>query len=188
MTTHALEPASSGRSKCRACGKAIARGELRFGERLPSPFNEGEATYWFHLECAAHRRPEPLLETLTPTELAADVPAAQPTVSPVASVSPALFAVAELGRAHPRLTRVSRIERAPSGRARCRHCKEAVAQGEFRIALDVFQDGRFDPIGFIHLGCQANYFEISAEPERLLRAAAELEPADREALQLLLSR
>ena len=34
--------------KCRGCGRPIARGELRFGERLPNAFAEGEMTVWFH--------------------------------------------------------------------------------------------------------------------------------------------
>ena len=43
---HVIEPASSGRAKCRGCGRAIAKGELRLGERLPNPFtDEGEMTH-----------------------------------------------------------------------------------------------------------------------------------------------
>ena len=38
-------------------------GELRLGERLPTPVaDKGEMTLWFHLECGAYKRPEPLLE------------------------------------------------------------------------------------------------------------------------------
>ena len=50
---HVFEPAPTGRAKCRGCGRAIAKGELRFGERLPNPFAEGEMTLWFHPLCAA---------------------------------------------------------------------------------------------------------------------------------------
>ena len=42
MSEHSFEVAPSGRSKCRGCGDAIARGEVRFGERLPNPFGEGD--------------------------------------------------------------------------------------------------------------------------------------------------
>ena len=69
--SHLFEAASSGRSKCRGCGQPIAKGELRFGERLPNPFGEGEVTHWFHPLCAAYKRPEPMLETLS---AAPDVP------------------------------------------------------------------------------------------------------------------
>ena len=64
---HVFERASSARSKCRGCGQPIAKGELRFGERLPNPFAEGEMTLWFHPACAAYKRPEPLLEALGET-------------------------------------------------------------------------------------------------------------------------
>jgi hypothetical protein len=61
---HRIEPASSARAKCRGCGERIAGGELRFGESLPNPFADGEMTLWFHLDCAAFKRPEPFLQTL----------------------------------------------------------------------------------------------------------------------------
>ena len=59
---HVFEPASSARSKCRGCGRAIAKGEIRFGERLANPFAEGEMTHWFHPLCAAYKRPEAMHE------------------------------------------------------------------------------------------------------------------------------
>src|SRR4030042_208734 len=61
---HVIEAAATGRAKCRGCGGKIAALELRFGERLPNPFADGEMTHWFHLDCAAFKRPEPLLEAL----------------------------------------------------------------------------------------------------------------------------
>ncbi|HMJ16345.1 MAG TPA: PARP-type zinc finger-containing protein, partial [Polyangiaceae bacterium] len=57
----ALETATSGRAKCRGCGRAIAKGELRFGEALPSAYREGESVFWFHVYCAACMRPEKVL-------------------------------------------------------------------------------------------------------------------------------
>ena len=39
---HVIEPAASGRAKCRGCGEKIAKGKLRFGERLPNPFGDGD--------------------------------------------------------------------------------------------------------------------------------------------------
>ena len=50
MSDHTIEPEASGRAGCRGCGAKIAQGELRFGERLPSPFAESAlVTHWFHL-------------------------------------------------------------------------------------------------------------------------------------------
>ncbi|HXK19206.1 MAG TPA: PARP-type zinc finger-containing protein, partial [Polyangiaceae bacterium] len=60
-----IQAAPSGRAKCRGCGNAIAKGELRFGETGPNAFGEGEATSWFHLACAALMRPEKLEPVLS---------------------------------------------------------------------------------------------------------------------------
>ena len=62
--THVMELASSARSKCRGCGQRIDKGVLRFGERLPNPFAEGDMTHWFHPRCAAYKRPEALAEII----------------------------------------------------------------------------------------------------------------------------
>src|SRR5947207_3050798 len=59
---HVMEPATSARATCRGCNQKIAKGELRFGERQPNAFGEGEMTLWFHLACAAYKRPEAFLE------------------------------------------------------------------------------------------------------------------------------
>src|SRR5258708_20052030 len=67
MMSHLFEQAASGRSKCRACAQPIQRGELRFGERLPNPFADGEMTVWFHPTCAAYKRAESLLQALVET-------------------------------------------------------------------------------------------------------------------------
>ncbi|MCA9614795.1 MAG: hypothetical protein KC586_18690 [Myxococcales bacterium] len=51
---HVLELAPSGRATCRTCGNKIAKGEVRFGEAVPSQFApSGFATEWHHLTCAA---------------------------------------------------------------------------------------------------------------------------------------
>ena len=65
---HTIEPAASGRAKCRGCGQKIAKDELRFGERLENPYGEGEMTLWFHLVCGVYKRPEPFLEMLAKTD------------------------------------------------------------------------------------------------------------------------
>ena len=62
---HIIEEAKSGRSKCHGCGNPIAKGELRFGERLPNPFaDDSEMTLWFHIVCGAMRRPASFEEML----------------------------------------------------------------------------------------------------------------------------
>ncbi|HSB61314.1 MAG TPA: PARP-type zinc finger-containing protein, partial [Vicinamibacteria bacterium] len=61
---HVIQPATTARAKCRGCGERIGAGVLRFGESLPNPFADGETTHWFHLDCAAFKRPEPFLEAV----------------------------------------------------------------------------------------------------------------------------
>lgn len=156
---HTIEPAASGRAACRGCGRKIAKDEIRFGERLPNPFADGEMTHWFHLRCAAYKRPEPLLETLASFEI---------------EEREALLAVAEEGVKHRRLPRVNGIERAPSGRARCRHCKEMIEKDAWRIALVYYEDGRFNPSGYIHVSCAAEYLGTTAIADRALHFAGEL--------------
>ena len=66
---HLIERASSARATCRGCGAKIAKGELRFGEQLPNPFADGEGalmTHWFHMACAAYRRPEAFIDGIAP--------------------------------------------------------------------------------------------------------------------------
>ena len=66
---HTIEPAASGRAKCRGCGEPITKGELRLGARLPNPFDgEKEMTLGFHLICGAYKRPEPFLEAANQTK------------------------------------------------------------------------------------------------------------------------
>lgn len=146
--THVIEPAASGRAKCRGCGEAIAAGELRFGERLPNPFADGEMTLWFHLECGAFKRPEPFLEAV----------AAQTGPLPDGE---RLKAEAERGITHRRLPRVTGAERSPTGRAQCRSCREVIPKDAWRIALVFFEDGRFEPAGYVHPRCAGAYFETT---------------------------
>ena len=162
---HLIEPAATGRAKCRGCDVRIAAGELRFGEVVPNPFAEGETTHWFHPECGAYKRPEPFLEALAASTVALED-------------AERLEAEARLGRAHERLARVSGVERAPTGRAQCRSCKEPIAKDAWRITLVFYEDGRFSPAGYVHLGCCRAYFETTAVLPRLRRFSPGLSDAD----------
>lgn len=176
--THVIESAASARAKCRGCDRKIEKGELRFGERQPNAFGEGEMTLWFHLDCAAYKRPEPLLETLDacPTAEAA----------PVIEEADMLHAAAELGIAHRRLPRVDGAERAPTGRARCRSCRELIAKDEWRIALVFFEEYRFQPSGFVHAGCAQAYFGTTNLLGRVRHFTPALTPDELDSLQAAL--
>lgn len=164
---HLLETAPTGRAKCRGCSATIAKGELRLGERLPNPFADdgGEMTHWFHLWCAALRRPEPFLEAVKATD--AEIPERE-----------AMVREAELGVQYHRLPRVNTAERASSGRAACRHCKEPIAKDTWRISLVYYEDGRFNPSGFIHIACAKTYLETTEILPRLRRFSAGLAESD----------
>jgi len=171
---HIFEPAASARSKCRGCGRALAKGELRFGERMPNPFAEGtELTLWFHPACAAYKRPEALLESLA---------SAPDTID-----AGALRAIAEASNARSRLQRIDGAERA-RGQATCRQCREPIKRGDWRIRLVFFEEGRFNPAGYIHIGCRGAYFECDDVVERALHFSAGLSEDERAELRAALTR
>ena len=167
---HVFEPAPSGRAKCRGCGGVIPKGEVRFGERLPNPYGEGEITLWFHPLCAAYRRPEPLLQALGET--------APGTVADHA----ALEAAARGSLAQRRIPRINGAERAPSGKAKCRSCKQPIERGAWRIRITFYDEGRFSPGGVIHLSCRKAYFETEDILDRLLHFSPALTEAERKEL------
>src|SRR5262245_19771983 len=163
---HVFEPATSGRAKCRGCGRVIEKGAIRFGERIPNPFAEGEATLWFHPLCGAYKRPESMLAALE-----------QPGAN--APEPEALERAARGSSQHRRLPRVDGADRAPTSQARCRHCHEPIAKGAWRIRLVFYEEGRFLPSGFVHLPCRAEYFEGADIREPLLHFSSDLSDAER---------
>jgi len=163
---HLFEPAPTGRAKCRGCGRPIAKGELRFGERIPNPFAEGEATLWFHPLCAAYKRPEPLLDTVLQSPGSVPDPEALERAAQGVSV-------------HRRLPRIDGAERAPSSQAKCRSCHEPIPRGAWRIRLVFYEEGRFNPAGFVHLTCRGDYFEGAGILAPLLHFSPDLSAEDR---------
>jgi hypothetical protein len=165
LVPDSIQAAPTGRAKCRGCGNAIAKGELRFGETGPNSFGEGEATQWFHLSCASLMRPEKLLPVLEATT--DDVPDRA-----------WLAEAARFGEEHRRLPRLVRAERASSGRAHCRACRELIAKGDWRFALQMFEEGRANPIGTIHVSCAEAYFGTADVLARARRLTPDLSDAD----------
>jgi hypothetical protein len=168
---HVFEPAASGRAKCRGCGQPLAKGELRFGERLPNPFAEGEMTHWFHPACAAYKRPDALLEGLRDAGHALLADRAD------------LERRAHAALAAKRLPRIDGAERASSGQAKCRQCREPIEKGAWRIRLVFHEEGTFSPGGFIHAGCRVDYFETGEIVEQVLHFSAALSEEERAALK-----
>jgi hypothetical protein len=151
---------------CRGCSRPIGRGELRFGERLPNPYGQGEMTLWFHPVCAAFRRPEPLLQALG--EAPDNVPERE-----------ALERAARKSLAHRRIPRVDGAERSPSAQARCRSCHETIERGSWRVRLVFHEGGRFTPGGYLHLGCRNAYFEAHEVMEQIQHFSPDLSDEER---------
>ena len=86
-----------------------------------------------------------------------------------------------------RLPRVNGAERAPTGRARCRSCRELIEQGTWRIALTFFEEYRFSPSGFVHAACVAEYFETTEILDRVAHFSPDLAGTDLAELRAALS-
>jgi hypothetical protein len=127
-------------------------------------------TLWFHLECAAFRRPEPLLEALAER------------TEPLEGRE-RLEAEARRAADHHRLPRIAGAQRASSGRATCRHCREAIAKDAWRIPLVYFEEGRFTPGGFVHARCAGRYFQTTDILPRIRCFAPGLGEEDVQALR-----
>jgi hypothetical protein len=139
-----IEAAPTGRAKCRECRETIAKGVFRFGEAAASSFGEGVSLQWYHLDCAADRRPVQLKETL-------------------ASYSGELPGRAELdaklvnAEERAKLAPVVRAEPAPTGRAHCQQCHEAIAKGSLRIVIEREIEGGMPASSFVHAACARAY-------------------------------
>jgi hypothetical protein len=90
--------------------------------------------------------------------------------------------------AQPRLARIDGAERSPSSQARCRHCREPIEKGGWRIRLVFHEEGTFSPGGYLHIGCRVAYFETVDMAEAVLHFSAALEAAERELLREELAR
>jgi hypothetical protein len=107
---------------------------------------------WHHLRCAARRQ----LERVEEAYEAKAWQAAQHPPERVPSIEE-LRGLHEAGaqRRQERLA-LPYAERAPSGRSRCKHCHEPIAQGTFRVVLGretrLGRQVRLGPIN-VHAGC-----------------------------------
>jgi hypothetical protein len=167
-----IEVAATGRARCRACRRAISKGEERFAEAAPNPVAEGETQHYYHVSCAAERRPKAfaaLVSTLDP---------ARPELG-------GWLAAAQLATSHHRLERLGVLERSKSARANCRLCRELIEKDAWRVALQPIEDGRLGAWGFVHLRCVAAYAGVKPSAERLLRYSELTAEEAREIAELL---
>jgi hypothetical protein len=161
-----IEIASSGRARCRACRRPIAKGQERFAEAVPNPVAEGESQHYYHVECASERRPKPFAALLA-------------VLDPPRPDLAALAVAAALASEHHRLERLGLLERAKSARANCRQCHEPIEKDAWRVALQPIEEGRLAAWGFVHLACAGAYAGIKPSLDRLTRYT-DLEPSDKD--------
>ncbi len=112
-------------------------------------------TLWFHINCATCRRPESLFSYLQEN----DAPAPPVDGEPDSGKPQVDRALLDFCQAHRRVQQIVGAEPASSGRARCRHCREPIAKDTWRIPLTFFEEGTFNPSGFVHIACVAAFFE-----------------------------
>jgi len=127
-------------------------------------------TVWFHLTCAAYKRPLPFLEGLrdAPEEFAEKIQ---------------LERAARASLAHRRAPRINGAERAPTGQARCRSCHQPILRGTWRIRIVFYEEGRFSPGGYVHLACRQAYFETDEILDQVLHFSPHLSDDERDAFR-----
>lgn len=135
-----IEKATSGRASCRGCRTAIAKDDLRFGEASTNPFGDGSFVQWYHLACAAEKRPDKLAPVLAKYKKAV----------PDRAALEASLGTATRGT---RLAKLVRAERAPTGRSICDHCKLGIAHKTLRAVVRIDTDPSFTRTAFLHLAC-----------------------------------
>ncbi len=171
---HCFQKAPSGRAKCRACKKAISKGDYRLGEEVPNAFGEGTAMHWYHVECGARQRAEAYLTAWEAFKLEPGDVEDKETRS-LLEKGDVFAATAELGKTYYRLQRFIKVEPAPSGRARCQACRELIEKGALRFVLQRIEDGMVSGAGFIHVGCAHAYAGAVDELLARVRDLSELE-------------
>lgn len=168
--TEVIEVAKTGRARCRSCRQAIDKGALRFGEEQPSAFAEGMQMAWYHLACAAGKRPAQVREALSRFE--GEVPGRDELEK-------------VLSEADEKVVAFPHAERAPTGRSKCLHCREPIAKDELRVAVEreveVAAMARTSA-GYLHPGCAREYTGTNDLLALLLKNSRKLGDADRDEL------
>jgi hypothetical protein len=150
---HIIEEAKSGRAGCRTCKKPIAKGELRFGEEVENQFGDaGDTTHrWHHMPCAAGSKSDELRSAL-------EGPDAPAIPADLKTELERLMVEADAKKPPP----YPHADKAPSGRAKCQACGEAIPKGEIRVAFERDIERGMSVMkgaGYVHPKCAATHFE-----------------------------
>ena len=148
LPQHKIEKAKSARSKCRSCRRKIDKDVLRLGVLLVGPFGTGYL--WHHLTCAAKNLFTDVEEAYTATawEEGLEVP----DLEKLRELREKAEATKKEKKTPPY------AERAPTGRAKCKHCDGAMEKDSWRVvlgrAVEFGQQTRTSPIN-VHPACVA---------------------------------
>jgi hypothetical protein len=160
-----IEAAKTGRARCGACRQPIEKGALRFGEERPSAFGEGMQWFWYHLPCAARKKPAQLRAALA--AFGGDVPGRAEVLAAIAEAdqAPSVFPYAE---------------HAPTGRSTCLQCHEPIEKGALRVATEREVGMGRTGAGYLHPRCAGQYLkgEDLAAVVRNSRGLTEAEVAE----------
>jgi hypothetical protein len=142
-----IEVAKTGRARCRVCRQPIEKAALRFGEEQPSAFGEGMQWLWYHLTCAAKKKPIPVQSALQAFEGEVPGRAELDALLAEADKTASVFPYAE---------------RAPTGRSKCLQCREPIEKDSLRVATEreVEAGGTARPgVGYLHPKCAGDFLE-----------------------------
>lgn len=146
-----IEEAKSGRASCRTCKKPIAKGELRLGVEVTNQFSDTPSMAWHHLACAAAK---------LPAELTAAMAEYDGTIVNKTELEQAIAVALQQGHAKP--GGFPYADRAPTGRAKCMQCEQAIAKDTLRVAIERELDtGAMITrgAGYLHPRCAAGNLE-----------------------------
>lgn len=159
LPTYVIEGARSSRSRCKTCRRKIDKGALRLGILIEGPYGIGYM--WHHLNCAARRQFDRVLEAYEQEAWlnAKEAPNNLPGIETL-----------ELQQQKDEERRKSKrdipyVEIDPSGRAKCKHCDGTMEKGSVRVVL-----GRG-----VYFGSQVRVAPITVHPRCVV---GELEKED----------
>ena len=159
LPPYVIEGARSSRSRCKTCRRKIDKGILRLGILIEGPYGIGYM--WHHLNCAARRQFDRVREAY---QEEAWLNAKQaPTQLPGLEALESLQQKAEERRQKKK--DIPYVEIDPSGRAKCKHCGDAMEKGSARVVL-----GRG-----VYFGNQVRVAPITVHPKCV---SAEMEKED----------
>lgn len=173
-----IEEAKSGRASCRTCKKTIAKGELRLGVEVVTQFSDTPSMQWHHLPCAAGKLAGELKDAMAAFD--GEIPDREELDKKIAEAM-------KKGAAKP--AGFPYIDKAPTGRAKCMQCEEAIAKDSFRVAVEREIDtGAMVTrgAGYLHPKCVAENLEnVGGSVEELVlgvQANSRLDPNDLQAV------